>query len=60
MEGRIYPDANNIVDICFEFFEKLPKAGKPIVDNEWTVLSCIIQSNDITKQMEVVALGTGK
>ncbi|CAH0546887.1 unnamed protein product [Brassicogethes aeneus] len=45
-----------IANLCLKHFNSLPKKGKPI-DNEWTVLSCIVlEENEL---FEVVALGTG-
>lgn len=49
--------ANKISDICLDFFNKLPKTGKPN-EKEWTILSVIIQI-DRKNVMNVVALGTG-
>lgn len=49
---------DKIAENCINFYENLPKTGKP-VDNEWTVLSCIVQYNTETELHEVVSLGTG-
>lgn len=48
---------NQVAKFCYEFFEKLPKTGKP-KPNEWTVLSCILQSH-LAKNLQIVSLGTG-
>ncbi|XP_077302194.1 adenosine deaminase, tRNA-specific 1 [Arctopsyche grandis] len=51
--------ADNIATLCFDFYEKLPKTGKPNSE-EWTVLSCIIKSTgENHESLEVVSLGTG-
>ena len=44
--------------ISLEHFNNLPKTGKP-KQNEWTVLSCIVQEDTRDHSFEVVALGTG-
>lgn len=49
---------DEIADNCINSFKILPKTGKP-VDNEWTVLSCIVKYNTETELHEVVSLGTG-
>lgn len=54
------PEADRLVEICFKTFESLSKKGKPILGKEWTVLSCIAKYNHISKEIGVVALGTGK
>ncbi|CAK1598659.1 unnamed protein product [Parnassius mnemosyne] len=43
---------------CIQLYNTLPKIGKAI-EGEWTVLSCIIQFDRVTKKYEVVSLGTG-
>ncbi|XP_013190222.2 tRNA-specific adenosine deaminase 1 [Amyelois transitella] len=43
---------------CSSLFEKLPKTGKP-TETEWTVLSCVLQYDSISNDIEVVSLGTG-
>lgn len=53
------PEADRIVRICFNMFDSLSKKGKPILGKEWTVLSCIVKYNHISKELEVVSLGTG-
>lgn len=47
-----------LVQNCFNLYNKLPKNGKPI-EKEWTVLSCIIEYDRSTENIEVVSLGTG-
>lgn len=54
------PEADRLVKICFETFESLLKKGKPSLGKEWTVLSCIAKYNHVSKEIEVVSLGTGK
>ncbi|CAG4915915.1 unnamed protein product [Colias eurytheme] len=49
---------DDIVKECLETYRKLPKTGKP-VENEWTVLSCVIQYDRNRNDYKVVALGTG-
>lgn len=53
------PQPDRIARHCFDFFDTLPKTGKPNAATEWTVLSCIVQYNGLTNDMHVVALGTG-
>lgn len=53
------PDATRIENLCIAKFNELPKTGKPLIDKEWTVLSCILQWNSGTDALDVVALGTG-
>lgn len=60
MNGKLVPEANVIAEICLKKFDSLAKTGKPIYGKEWTVLTCIVQYNHSSKEMEVVALGTGK
>jgi len=43
--------------LCYDFFDKLPKTGKP-KPNEWTVLSGVVKSNK-DEDLEVISLGTG-
>ncbi|RZC40089.1 prostaglandin F synthase-like [Asbolus verrucosus] len=38
---------NKIAKLCFEHFNLLPKCGKP-KENEWTILSCIVQEDEDT------------
>lgn len=52
------PSVDKIVEDCINLFYSLSKTGKPR-ENEWTVLSCIIQYDTVTKQHKIVALGTG-
>lgn len=54
------PDANKVTNICLQTFETIAKTGKPIANKEWTVLTCIIQYDHRTENIEVVSLGTGK
>lgn len=49
---------DQISEICLNFYNELPKTGKP-VEKEWTVLSCIVQYDRLTNKIEVVSLGTG-
>lgn len=49
--------ANKISNLCLEFFNKLPKTGKPNAI-EWTILSAIVKI-DNENEMDVVAVGTG-
>ncbi|XP_038220145.1 tRNA-specific adenosine deaminase 1 [Zerene cesonia] len=49
---------DDIVKECLETYSKLPKTGKP-VENEWTVLSCVIQYDMNRNDYKVIALGTG-
>ncbi|XP_053603717.1 tRNA-specific adenosine deaminase 1 [Plodia interpunctella] len=43
---------------CLNLFENLPKSGKP-TENEWTVLSCVLQYDSNIDKLDVVSLGTG-
>lgn len=49
---------DKVAQICFETFQKVPKSGKPAV-NEWTVLSCILIYDKTLEKIEVISLGTG-
>ncbi|KAI8424195.1 hypothetical protein MSG28_002775 [Choristoneura fumiferana] len=49
---------DKVADTCVKLYNGLPKTGKPI-DNEWTVLSCLLQYDKISENLEVVSLGTG-
>lgn len=59
MNSTIVPDADRLAKICYQTFESISKTGKPIVDKEWTVLSCIVKYEHATKDLNVVSLGTG-
>lgn len=59
MNRTIIPDADRLAKICYQTFESISKTGKPIVEKEWTVLSCIVKYEHATKDLEVVSLGTG-
>ncbi|KAK5640403.1 hypothetical protein RI129_011214 [Pyrocoelia pectoralis] len=50
---------NQIASLSIEQFNCLPKTGKPNVNNEWTVLCCIIKEHTVKNNFEVVSLGTG-
>lgn len=60
MNENLVPDPNRLGKICFESFESIPKTGKPILNTEWTVMSCIAKYHHDTKQIDVIAIGTGK
>lgn len=49
--------ANRVNNVCVKFFNSLPKTGKPILNQEWTVLTCFVQRID--DDLQVVSLGTG-
>lgn len=49
---------DKIVQNCFNKYKTLPKNGKPI-EKEWTVLSCMIEYDRTTENIEEVSLGTG-
>lgn len=49
---------DNMVKACFNLYNKTPKSGKPM-ENEWTVLSCIVKYDTACQEVEVVCLGTG-
>ncbi|CAG9559671.1 unnamed protein product [Danaus chrysippus] len=49
---------NKITEDCINLYQNIPKNGKPI-ENEWTVLSCVIEVDKISKNNKIVALGTG-
>ncbi|XP_011551678.3 tRNA-specific adenosine deaminase 1 [Plutella xylostella] len=49
---------DKISKTCNDQYMKLPKTGKP-VDNEWTVLSCVVKYDRNSTNIEVVSLGTG-
>lgn len=53
------PDVDRVGNICLSKFDQLPKMGKPLIDKEWTVMSCIVEFKQIDDTLEVVALGTG-
>lgn len=50
--------ADQVAKTAIDAYKNLHKNGKPI-EQEWTVLSCVLQNNKTTEQLEVVALGTG-
>lgn len=52
------PPADRIASTSLEKFQSLPKTGKP-TGNEWTVLSSILEYNQHSDLLEVVAIGTG-
>ncbi|XP_059056763.1 tRNA-specific adenosine deaminase 1 [Achroia grisella] len=47
-----------IAQQCLNLFRILPKTGKPIED-EWTVISCIVLYDTESNNFHVVSLGTG-
>lgn len=49
---------DQISKTCIEHYNKLSKTGKPL-ENEWTVLSCIVKYQKSNHNIEVVSLGTG-
>jgi tRNA-specific adenosine deaminase 1 len=55
--------ANEVAELCYSKYTKLPKTGKPIEGKEWTHVAGIVKvddckcSSDVPK--DVVALGTG-
>lgn len=50
--------ANHVVNLCIEKYNKLPKTGKPnLNESQWTLLSGICLEED--GKLSVVALGTG-
>lgn len=49
---------DKVVQSCFNFYRRLPKSGKPI-EKEWTVLSCIVEYDRISEDIDIVSLGTG-
>ncbi|KAM3967159.1 LOW QUALITY PROTEIN: adenosine deaminase, tRNA-specific 1 [Aphomia sociella] len=49
---------DTIVQRCLNLYNKLPKTGKPIQD-EWTVLSCVVQYDMENEDFDVISLGTG-
>lgn len=49
--------ANKIAKECLEHYSSLPKKGKPIPGQEWTLLSAIVMSLD--SKLTVVAMATG-
>ncbi|CAG9132144.1 unnamed protein product [Plutella xylostella] len=49
---------DKITKTCNDQYMKLPKTGKP-VDNEWTVLSCVVKYDRNSTSIEMVSLGTG-
>ena len=56
-------EADQITQLCFDFYDKrLLKNGKP-TSNEWTVLSAIIlhftNINCLQKKFKIVSLATG-
>lgn len=54
------PNANHLAEICLKLFETIPKTGKPTLQMEWTVLSCIAKYQHQSNVIDVVAFGTGK
>ena len=56
-------NANQIAQLCFDFYDKnISKNGKP-TSNEWTILAAIIVhfKNDLNsnKNLKIVSLATG-
>lgn len=35
--------ADEIASLCYDYFNKLPKKGKPEKDREWTLLAAVLQ-----------------
>lgn len=60
MEKNLVPDPNELGKICSASFDTMPKTGKPIINSEWTVMSCVALYQHDTKQITVVAIGSGK
>lgn len=60
MDENLAPDPNELGKKCLESFESIPKTGKPIINTEWTVMSCIALYQHDTNQIDVIAIGTGK
>lgn len=60
MNKTFIPDANVLAEVCLKTFKSIPKTGKPTLDKEWTVLSCIAKYHHGTKHIDVVSIGTGK
>lgn len=60
MSINFVPDANRLAEICLNFIDTIPKTGKPLLNQEWTVLSCIAKFQHETNEIEVIAAGTGK
>lgn len=54
-----YPDANKVAALCLRAFETISKSGKPLLDKEWTVLSCIVKYDHQINGMDVISIGTG-
>lgn len=54
----VSPSIELLTNISFEKFNSLPKTGKPS-ENEWTVLSTIVQYNGKSNIAKVIAIGTG-
>lgn len=60
MDKNLVPDPNEFGRICLELFETIPKTGKPILNTEWTVMTCIAKYQHDTNKIGVIAIGTGK
>lgn len=52
-------DASNVADLSYEQFERLGKAGKPLKDKEWTVLSTFSKHDLTTGHLKLISLATG-
>lgn len=49
--------ANEIAGLCFAAYDRLGKAGKPVANKEWTLLSGILYEK--SGHLELVSLATG-
>ncbi|XP_039964840.1 tRNA-specific adenosine deaminase 1 [Bactrocera neohumeralis] len=54
----VLPSAEELADLVFKEFRRLPKTGKPAT-NEWTILSAILMHDTAKGISKVVAIGCG-
>ncbi|KFM76930.1 tRNA-specific adenosine deaminase 1, partial [Stegodyphus mimosarum] len=52
--------ADEVANLCYEHFKRLPKTGKPQQNKEWTLLAAVLMSTeDPTLKIKVISLSTG-
>ncbi|XP_016530011.1 tRNA-specific adenosine deaminase 1 isoform X1 [Poecilia formosa] len=56
-------NADEVAELCYERFRRLPRRGKPEPGREWSLLAAVLRitrrPNSDSVEMEVVSLGTG-
>lgn len=54
---------DQVAQLCYNHFDKLPKKGKPLQGKEWAIISAIIQKIDSKEKhgyfLKIISLGTG-